>query len=52
MLDRALTRLRDPDVLLGPIDLESAAGFAEALRDAIDSGAVERAVESRPKWFL
>ena len=48
MVARALPRLRDPDVLAGPVDLTVMAAFAERLRDAINAGKAADAIDARP----
>jgi uncharacterized protein len=52
MIDRALPRLTDPAAEPSPIDLKAAADYALRLRDAIDAGDAQAAVDARPRWII
>jgi len=49
MIERALPRLRDPQAVAGPIDLDALALYAEQVRDALDAGTATEAVAARPR---
>lgn len=52
MIERALPRLADPAAADSPIDLTEAAAYAVRVRDAIDAGTAQAAVDDRPRWRL
>jgi uncharacterized protein len=49
MTERALARLRDPNVARGPVDLQEMIAFAERLRDSLGSADGAALIASRPR---